>query len=156
MEHAELKALVDEFVTLVTLGRSLDAIERFYAVDSTMQENLNAPCRGKKACLAAERTTLEQLSEPPHAQALAVALDLERAVALIHWRVTEHLKTGAIVGLDRIAIQQWRDGAIGSERYVFERAMDLTKNPDRDAFGEPLLHLDRARVMTHQRQASST
>src|SRR5688572_28316558 len=95
-------ALLDaEFNELVLEGRSEQAIERFYAVDARLQENLEPEVVGKPAILARERAFAAKVvsSSPPVLHASAVG----DAVSFSEWTWDMTLEDGARVVLNEVA-----------------------------------------------------
>jgi ketosteroid isomerase-like protein len=54
MEFADFKAAVEDLIANVTGGKALEAFDRYYADDVTMQENKQPPRVGKAGCRAFE------------------------------------------------------------------------------------------------------
>jgi hypothetical protein len=56
MDTQRLKAAVEDLIAKVVGGNALDAFDRYYADDVTMQENEQSPRVGKAACRAFEES----------------------------------------------------------------------------------------------------
>ena len=109
---------VEKLIELVERGEFLEAIEKFYAPEGTMQENLGAPRVGLAALLENERNALKR-SQIVH-RSHAFLVDGDRAA--IHWvfEITE--RSGKHWLLDEIAYQEWQDGKIVRERFYYDPA----------------------------------
>ena len=108
-----------DLVSYVEQGRILDAIREFYADDIVMQENLNPPTVGKAANLERERAFFSGIQVHEH-RALSVLVDDDRAT--INWLFEFTGADGVRYRMDQFAMQQWRDGHIVRERFVYDSA----------------------------------
>ena len=62
MSAESFKASVEDLIAKVVGGKPLDAFDRYYAEDVTMQENEQPPRVGKTACRASEADLFLKLS----------------------------------------------------------------------------------------------
>ena len=108
-----------DLVSYVEQGRILDAIREFYADDVVMQDNLNPPTVGKAANLERERAFFGAIQVHEH-RALSVLVDGDRAT--INWLFQFTGADGVRYRMDQLALQQWRDGRIVRERFVYDSA----------------------------------
>ena len=60
MNAESFKAAVEDLIAKVVGGKALDAFDRYYADDVTMQENEQPPRVGKAACRAFEVVRLRR------------------------------------------------------------------------------------------------
>ncbi len=111
---------VEELIALVQEGKFLEAIERFYAEDASMQENLDPPRVGLAALLENERKVLERVPDIHVEEIGWVFVDRDRAA--INWVFAFTDSAGRKVRLDEIAYQEWRDGKIVRERFYYDPA----------------------------------
>lgn len=109
---------VKELIALARQGNFLEAIERFYAEDATMQENLDSLRAGLRALLENERKVL--LAAPDiHVERVGwFMVDGDRAV--INWVFAYTAAHGRKFQLDEVAYQEWRDGKIVRERFYYD------------------------------------
>ena len=110
---------VQQLVAYVERGQILEAIDEFYADDVVMQDNLNPPTVGKAANLERERAFFSAIQVHEH-RALAVLVEGDRAI--INWLFEFTGADGIRYRMDQIAVQQWRDGRIVRERFVYDSA----------------------------------
>ena len=96
---------VQELIALAEQGKFLEAIERFYAEDATMQENLIPPRVGLAALLENERNVLARVPDI-HVEQVDFLVDGDRAA--IHWVFVYTDHQGRKIRLDELAYQQWR------------------------------------------------
>jgi len=61
MNAESFKAAVEDLIAKVVGGKALDAFDRYYADDVTMQENEQPPRVGKAACRAFEVNFLSKI-----------------------------------------------------------------------------------------------
>jgi ketosteroid isomerase-like protein len=111
---------VEQLIALVEQGRFVEAIERFYAEDASMQENGAAPRRGKPALLEHERRFLASLKSARTLPVEDFLVDGERAV--VRWRFEFTWPDGRTARLDELALQRWRGDLIAEERFYYDPA----------------------------------
>src|ERR1700694_2421340 len=99
---------IGELIALAEQGKFLEAIERFYAEDATMQENLNPPRVGLAALLENERNVLAAVPDIHVEQVESFLADGDRAA--IHWVFAYTDPKGRKIRLDEVAYQEWRNG----------------------------------------------
>ena len=116
----EIRRQITDLIALVQQGRIVDAIERFYDDDVTMQENLSPATVGKHANLAREAGFQGWVANWQRVQAPAVLVDGDRAV--IHWDLEYTSTDGHRWRFDQLAIQRWKNGRIVEERFVYDPA----------------------------------
>jgi ketosteroid isomerase-like protein len=114
------KDAVAELVEMVLQGKALEAFDRFYADDVSMQENNAAPMLGKKANRAREEEFFGGIETFHAGKAPVVLADGDTAV--INWVFDVTMKGRPRSTMDQVAVQQWRDGQIVSERFYYDTA----------------------------------
>lgn len=118
---------VDEFVSLVEQGMFVEAMERFYADDAVVEENLSSTRRGKEGLIQHERGVL-RMWKTVEARCEGAPLINGDAVA-IHWQFRFEAANGASVSLDEIALQRWRGDQLVHERFYYDPAQMTPKQP---------------------------
>jgi ketosteroid isomerase-like protein len=114
-----IKPRVLDLISLVENGQMLEAMNRYYAENVAMQENISPPTVGFAENYAREATFYGSL------QALKftlVSVVVEGDRAAINWIVDYTTADGTKYRMDEIAIQTWRDGKIVHERYIYDTA----------------------------------
>src|SRR5262245_33409503 len=113
-----------EFVALVEAGRSLEAIERFYADDVIVFENQERARIGKVAAVAFERDALAASPAPAVVRAHASAFDPRTGRSFVEWTIRFVGREGRPMRLDEVAVQSWARGTIVEERFYYEGIVD--------------------------------
>jgi ketosteroid isomerase-like protein len=111
------KQKVQELVSLVEQGRMTEALERHYADDVVMQENLNPPTVGLAANLARERAFFGSLRS---VQFRARSVVTDGDLATINWVFETESPDGTRRTVDELAYQTWRDGKVVRERFYYD------------------------------------
>lgn len=111
---------LDAFVAMVVGGKHDQAIADFYLPDSTMQENLNPPRKGREANVAREAATMAAFKEIRTTCVPPVFASGDQVV--IHW-IFEFVKTdGSMVRIEELAHQRWEGEKIAEERFYYDPA----------------------------------
>ncbi|PYT11826.1 MAG: polyketide cyclase, partial [Acidobacteria bacterium] len=114
---------VKELIALAREGKFIEAIERFYAEDATMQENLESPRVGLAALLENERKVLAAVPDIHLEGVASFVVDGDRAA--INWVFAYTDRNGRKIQLDEVAYQEWRNGKIIRERFYYDPAQRL-------------------------------
>ena len=122
---------VQQLIALVEQGQFVEAIERFYADDASMQENGAAPRRGKAALVEFERKFLASLKSARTLPVEDFLVDGERVA--IRWRFEFTWLDGRTARLDELALQRWRGELVAEERFYYDPA----QMRPHDSPGEP-------------------
>ena len=109
---------VTQLVAMVEAGQLLEAFEQFYADEVVMQENTNPATVGKDANRVREIEVLSSVKEVHVNRSKGVLVDGDEAVIL--WELEFTNQDGVRIRLDQVAHQQWRDGKIVRERFVYD------------------------------------
>jgi ketosteroid isomerase-like protein len=111
---------VQALIALVEQGKFLEALEKFYAPDASMQENL-APSRvGLPALLENERGVLARVPDIHLERVDSLVVEGDRAA--INWVFAFTDPSGRKFRLDEIAYQVWHNGKIVKERFYYDPA----------------------------------
>src|SRR5688572_9838303 len=128
----DLRRRLDEFIGLVESGRSIEAMQRFYAEDVMMFENRELSRAGREACVAFEREQLAKTGRP-HLKATKRAADPQTGVSFIEWVVQfRSPSSGRPIRLEEVAVQKWSNGEIIEERFYYEGVIDQGDDDDDD------------------------
>ena len=114
------REVVQRFVEMVEAGRYVEAIERFYTEDASMQENLQPPRRGRAALAEHERQVLTRMKEIRTLPGTRFAVDGDRVVT--RWRFELDYADGRRTALNEIAWQRWSGDLIAEERFYYDPA----------------------------------
>ena len=111
---------VESFVSLVEAGKYDLAIENYYTEDASMQENLDAPRKGRVLLVERERHTMGLFEEIRAKSAGPVFVEGDRVV--IHWLFEFAGLDGGTRTLDELAYQRWDGEKIAEERFYYDPA----------------------------------
>jgi ketosteroid isomerase-like protein len=114
---------VDDLIARVERGEILPAFEDYYAENIAMQENNAAPTVGKDANRAREEAFVASVAEVHENRAVSRLVDGDRA--MIVWAFEFTGKDGNRYRLDQVAHQEWENGRIVRERFVYDSAAVL-------------------------------
>jgi ketosteroid isomerase-like protein len=124
LDQGTLSERARAFRSLLEQGRTLDAIEQFYAEDVCVFENRELARAGRAACLAHERESLLALIAPPEFRFRAWAVDEVTRVSFMEYVVRFRGRDGRPMRLEQIAVQQWHAGLVAEERFYFNGVVD--------------------------------
>ena len=114
------RATVDSFVALVESGKYDLAIERYYTEDATMQENLDAPRKGRATLVVGEQRVMAHFAKIEARSVGPVLIEGDHVV--IHWFFEFIDKAGGTRTLDELAYQRWQGELIAEERFYYDPA----------------------------------
>ena len=115
----DLAQLEAQFNQLILEDRAEEAIERFYAADASLQENLEPPIVGKPAILERERGFLANIAsaKKPVLHASGVGDD----TTFSEWTYDMTFKDGTHFVLHEVARRKWQNGLVVHERFYYSR-----------------------------------
>jgi ketosteroid isomerase-like protein len=111
------RARLDEFIAVVEAGDHAGAIERYYTEDSSMQENSATPRVGRDLLVAHERGVLARMSQV-YSKAMSSVVEGDHVA--IHWVFELTDKSGKVLRVDEVALQEWRGDKIFRERFFYD------------------------------------
>jgi hypothetical protein len=110
--------ILEHFIALVESNKHDEAIERFYADEATMQEDLLPPRRGKPALVDRERAVMARLARMQSRCVRPVFVSDDHVV--IRW-IFEFVGTdGTPFYRDELAYQRWECNKIVEERFYYD------------------------------------
>ncbi len=112
------KAVLDAFVALVESEKFDAAIERYYAEDASMQENLDQPRRGRDSLVEHERNVMRTF-KTIHARHVAPVFASGDHV-VIRWQFEFTGPDGNTKQMDELAYQRWQGDRIVEERFYYD------------------------------------
>lgn len=115
-----VRSHVEELIGLVKQGALLDAFERFYAENVSMQENGYPASVGKDANREREKQFLASVKEVHEADAKFTIVEGNQAA--IGWLLDFTNTDGVRLRMDQVAYQVWENGQIVSERFYYDTA----------------------------------
>jgi ketosteroid isomerase-like protein len=115
----EMTAELDRQLNEAVLnGEILQALERFYADDVTMQENDEPPTVGKAANLIRERDFINKVEKFNGAKLLSSAVSGDTSFS--EWEIDMTYKAAGRFVLSQTAVRRWRDGQVVHERFYYK------------------------------------
>jgi hypothetical protein len=112
------EAALESFIALVESNAHDTAIERFYAEDASMQENLDAPRKGRDELVAGERAFLTRWAKV-ESRCVRPAFRTGDQV-VIRWIFEFTAADGTIRKMDELAYQRWQGDRIVEERFYYD------------------------------------
>jgi hypothetical protein len=109
---------LEAFVALVESNQHDLAIERFYAEDASMQENLDPPRRGRDLLVDGERAFLTRWSKVQSRCIRPLFRDGDHVVVRWNFEFTDH--DGKTLKMDELAYQRWQGNKIVEERFYYD------------------------------------
>ena len=111
---------LEEFIRLVEANQHVEACERLYTVDSTMQENQAAPRRGRDAHVANERTVMARAKTMQSRCVRPVFVAGDHVV--IRWIFDFEWIDGSRTHMEELAYQRWDGDLIAEETFFYDPA----------------------------------
>jgi hypothetical protein len=111
---------VERFVELVEAGKGIDALDKFYAENASMQENQAQPRLGKAALLAHE--TAAQASATGMTARCVRPILIEGEIVVIRWAFDYVDGQGRAVHFQELAYQRWVGDSISEEQFFYDPA----------------------------------
>ncbi len=112
---------LDPFIALVEGGRGIEAIERFYARDVQMRENMGPPRVGRAALLLRERVAQAQVRDLRATCVRPVFIVGDTTVLRWVFEYTD-AATGRATRFEELAYQRWEGGLIAEEQFFYDPA----------------------------------
>ena len=117
MTHAEIKNALNDLNGLVLQGKSLDAFEKYYHEDVSMQENNLLPTSGKTANYKREIEFYDNITE--FRGASVKGLGIGEDISFVIWQYDYTHKEWGIRNYTQVSVQHWKDGKIIKEKFVY-------------------------------------
>ncbi|MFT3928511.1 MAG: nuclear transport factor 2 family protein [Myxococcales bacterium] len=114
---------VQKFVELCEQGRTLQAMDAYYAEDVVVYENHERARTGRDECRAYEERALQQVRQSS-LKARARAVEARDGVAFIEWLIRFVGDDGRPMRLEEVAVQRWAGGRIIEERFYYAGVID--------------------------------
>lgn len=111
---------LDRFIATVEAGRTVEAIEAFYAEQAAMQENLDPPRVGRAALMAHEQRALSGVQEL-EIRCIRPVLSAGDTV-VVRWQIGYRTSGGRSVHFEELAYQRWEGERIVHEQFFYDPA----------------------------------
>ena len=109
-----------ELNQMILGGQILDAFEKFYADDVTMQENKGELRKGKDVNREYEKQFVSSVKEFHGAEVTAEAVSED--VSFTEWWMDITFQDGNRARLEQVAVRRWKDGQVVAERFYYDSA----------------------------------
>jgi hypothetical protein len=116
---------VHEMNQYIQEGRTLEAMEIYYADEVTMQENEDPPRSGKQVCLNHEKFNLSKVQELK-ASLLRQAIDHDHGIVFSEWEMKFITTSGICYLLTEVSVQQWQNKKIIKEKFYYKDILRTT------------------------------
>jgi hypothetical protein len=117
MTRTEIESSLQELNGLVLQGRMMDAFEKFYHEDVSMQENELAPTVSKKLNRQRELEFYDAVTEFRGAR--VEGLGVGDNISFVIWHYDYTHKDWGVKNYSQVSIQEWKDGQIIREKFVY-------------------------------------
>jgi len=111
---------LEKFIARVEGNAHAEAIEEFYTVDASMQENQSPPRVGRDAHVANERNILSRAASLSSKCVWPALLNGDHVV--IRWIFDFEWIDGTITHMEEIAYQRWEGERIAEETFFYDPA----------------------------------
>jgi hypothetical protein len=115
-----IKENVKELNEMILNGKMMEAFEKFYAEEVTMQENSEAPRVGKAVNREFEKKFMENVQEFHGMKLNATAFTDDGQMAMNYWDMDVTFKGAPRKKSSQVAVQKWKDGKIVKERFFYK------------------------------------
>ncbi len=117
MTRLEIEQALNELNHLVVSGKLLEAFEKYYHEEVSMQENNLPPTVSKEANRKREIEFLDKVTEFRRAEVkgLGVGEDL----SFVIWSYDYTHKEWGERNYTQVSIQEWKDGKIINEQFIY-------------------------------------
>lgn len=112
---SDIRTAVNDLNQMILEGNALEAFEKYYADDITMQEGNEPPIVGKDVNRQREKEFFAKITEFRGADVKAVAVGDGVSIVEWHWDYS-HADWGSL-NYDQVSVQRWKDGKIVHERF---------------------------------------
>jgi ketosteroid isomerase-like protein len=110
--------VLESFIALVESNAHVEAIERFYAEDASMQENFDPPRQGRDTLVASESAFLKLWQKIESHCVRPAFHDGDKVV--IRWTFEFTAPDGSKRAMDELAYQRWQGDKIVEERFYYD------------------------------------
>jgi hypothetical protein len=117
MTRTQIEAALSDLNGLVLEGRLMDAFEKYYHEDVSMQENNAAPTVSKSANRDREAAFLASITEFRSAEVKGVAVGDN--ISYVTWHYDYTHKDWGLRNYTQVSVQQWKEGKIIKEQFIY-------------------------------------
>lgn len=114
----DIKMLAEDLAKMIGEGKILEAFEKYYDENVTMQENEGEPRVGKAVSRAYEEAFVNGITEMHGGKILGVAIGDNYSTIESFMDVTH--KDWGRIARSQVAVQHWKDGKVVSEKFYYD------------------------------------
>ena len=118
---------LERFIRRVEQNAHAEAVEEFYTVDSTMQENQAPPRVGRDAHVANEHRVMARVKKLTSTCIRPVFVNGEHVV--VRWIFHFDWIDGSVTHMEEVAHQRWIGERIAEETFFYDPAQRAPKRP---------------------------
>lgn len=116
---------LERFIARVEENAHEEAIEEFYTVNSSMQENQSPPRVGRDVHIANERNVLSRAASVSSKCVRPAFLNGDHVV--IRWIFDFEWRDGTVTHMEEVACQRWEGERIAEETFFYDPAQRLPR-----------------------------
>jgi len=117
MTRSAIEDALQDLNALVKEGKLLDAFDKYYHEEVSMQENNLPPTVSKKANRQRELQFLADITEFRSAEVKGMAVG--DGISYVTWNYDYTHKEWGVRQYEQVSVQQWKDGKIIHEQFVY-------------------------------------
>src|SRR3954454_21589000 len=117
MNRTAIENTLQDLNNLVLSGKALEAFDKYYHDDISMQENDFPPTISKVANRKREIEFYNNVTEFRCAEVKGIGVGDDISFVIWHYDYTH--KDWGVRNYSQVSIQQWRDGKIINEKFVY-------------------------------------
>jgi len=117
---ASIKENVEQLNQMILSGDILGAFEQFYGEEVVMQDNNHPERIGKSNCRDFEKEFVNSLTAFRGAKVRNVMVSEDAGVSVVEWDFDYTHKDWGDRNYTQVAVQEWKDGQIVRERFVYQ------------------------------------
>lgn len=117
MTRTDIENSLNNLNNLVLQGRMMDAFEEYYHPNVVMQENNLPPVVSKEANRRRELEFLDNIVEFRKAEVNGVGIG--DGVSFVKWSYDYTHKDWGVKNYSQVSIQEWKDGKIIREQFIY-------------------------------------
>lgn len=117
MTRIEIEYALNDLNNLVLQGKSLDAFDKYYHDDVSMQENNNPPTLTKAANYSREVEFYSNVTDFRNAAVQGVAIGDD--ISFVIWQYDYTHKEWGTKNYTQVSVQHWKEGKIIHEQFVY-------------------------------------
>lgn len=119
---------LENFVTMVEANQHVEAVERFYTSNATLQDNQSFETRGKNKQIENEKNLLLKVKKM-YSKCIRPYFIKDNYV-VIKWHFRFDFKNETFIDVEEIAYQQWNGEQIEKEQFFFDPKQFIAKPID--------------------------